>query len=253
MNTRRRLARLVLIASCVCAALVSNIVAVAHAQSPLSDTFHKLLVSEYAATIAGDTATLGRLVADDAVWFLGANGAIMGKGDLLKITAQNYPQPQAPRFDVDSVHATRFGNVATVDYLRNDTWPMGDSVSRNSYRALDVFVMHEGRWQLERHTQVWLKAPITAIALDSTSMNAFVGRYRIGPGYVDNVHWEGKHLVATSSGQSVGAELVPVSATAFSPDGTGVVIVFERDANGRVLGYVQAFPDGSVRLAERLP
>lgn len=105
---------------------------------------------------------------------------------------------------------------------------------------------------LERHTQVWLVSPAKSIDLDTATMNDFVGRYRIADGYVDNVHWEGKGLVATASGQSTGAQLVRVSTDAFSPDGLGAMIVFERDAAGRVIGYVQGYPDGRVVRASRL-
>ncbi len=223
----------------------------AHAQTTLSTTFSKLLATEYSATVHGDTATLARQMADDLVWIIGPDGTTMTKKRLLE--ASSGFGAQAPRFVADSVHATRFGDVATVDYLRHDTWPLGDSSFTDSWRALDVFVWRSGRWQLERHTQVWLVMPAKSIALDSVSLNAFVGRYQIASGYVDNVHWEGGHLVATASGQTVGARLVPVSSTAFSPDGDGKLIVFERDRSGRVTGYVQGYPDGSVWRARRLP
>jgi hypothetical protein len=118
---------------------------------------------------------------------------------------------------------------------------------------LDVFVRQGKRWLLEYHTQTWLVTPAAPVETDSTALAAFVGRYRIGPGYVDDVHWEGPLLVATASGQTVGATLVPVSATAFSPDGVGPLMIFERDATGRVVGYVQGLPDGQVVRAARLP
>jgi hypothetical protein len=70
---------------------------------------------------------------------------------------------------------------------------------------------------------------------------------------VDEVHWEGGHLVATVTGAPAGARLVPVSGTVFSPDGTGALIAFERDAAGRVTGYVQGYPDGRVNRRRRLP
>ena len=36
------------------------------------------------------------------------------------------------------------------------------------------------------------------------------------------------------------------------PDGIGALMVFERDASGRVTGYVQGLPDGHVVRAARL-
>jgi ketosteroid isomerase-like protein len=220
------------------------------AQDALAATFHPLLDAEYSATVRGDTATVGALLADDLVWIIGQNGSEMTKSQLL--SAIGRMGKPAPRFVADSVRAKRFGNVATVEYRRTDHWPQGNGTSVTSWKALDVFALHKGRWLLERHTQVWLVSPVTPLALDSATMNAFVGRYQIGPGYVDNVHWDGKNLVATASGQTEGARLVPVAANVFSPDGDGALISFERDASGRVLGYAQGYPDGRVVRAPKL-
>lgn len=223
---------------------------IAGAQDALAATFRPLLDAEYSATVRGDTATVGAMLADDLVWIVGQNGNEMTRSELLSaIGGMGKP---APRFVADSVRAKRFGNVATVEYRRTDHWPQGTGEFVTSWKALDVFALHRGRWLLERHTQVWLVSPVTPISLDSASMSAFVGRYQIQPGYVDNVHWEGKNLVATASGQSKGARLVPVATNVFSPDGDGALISFERDASGRVLGYVQGYPDGHVIRAPKL-
>ncbi len=234
---------------------LSAVPSVASAQDALTATFRPLLDAEYSATVHGDTAALGALLADDLVWIVGPDGSEMTKKQLLSAAAQlRVPAPHAPapRFIVDSVRAKRFGDVATVAYRRTDHRPMGDGDFVTSWKALDVFALHKGRWLLERHTQVWLVSPVKSVTLDSASMSAFVGRYQIGPGYVDNVHWEGRNLVATASGQSAGARLVPVAANVFSPDGDGALISFERDASGRVLGYVQGYPDGHVIRAPKL-
>jgi len=222
----------------------------ASAQNGLAATFRPLLDAEYAAMVRGDAAKLGSMLGDDLVWIIGQNGSTMTKRALL--AAIGRMGKPAPKFVVDSVQAKRFDNVATVEYRRTDHWPMGAGESVTSWKAMDVFVLRNGRWVLERHTQVWLVSPVTPISLDPASMNAFVGRYQIGPGYVDNVHWEGRNLVATASGQSAGARLVPVATNVFSPDGDGALISFERDARGRVLGYVQGYPDGRVIRAPRL-
>jgi hypothetical protein len=89
--------------------------------------------------------------------------------------------------------------------------------------------------------------------LDSASQQPFVGRYDVAPGIVDSVHWTRGYLVATLSGQTSGARLVPVSSTVFSPDGVGALIAFERGADGAVVGYVQGYPDGRVVRRRKLP
>ena len=223
----------------------------ARAQAYLAGGFQSLLVARYAAIARGDTAALRPQLADDLIWVIGTNGAEVTKLQLLSAVAR--PQVPAPRFEVDSVRAQRIGDVAIVQYRRADHRQVGTYAVTSWTRALEVFVRRGGQWLLERHTQVWLVTPVTPVALDSAVLQAFVGRYQIGPGYVDNVHWEGNRLVATASGQRTGAILVSVSATAFSPDGEGALMVFERDATGRVLGYVQGYPDGRVVRAARIP
>jgi hypothetical protein len=116
-----------------------------------------------------------------------------------------------------------------------------------------VILRRDGGSRIVHHTLSWLARPVQPIAVDSSALQRFVGRYQIAPGYVDNVHWESGHLVATASGQAAGARLVAVSVNSFSPDGVGAVITFERDAAGLIVDYVQAYPDGRIVRASRLP
>jgi len=223
----------------------------ARAQADLASWFQRLLVARYAAMARGDTAALRSQLADDLVWVIGTNGAEVTKAPLLAAAAR--PQVPVPRFQVDSLRAQRIGDVAIVEYRRADRREVGRLEVTLWTRALEVFVWRRGQWWLERHTQAWLVTPVTPIAQDSAALQAFVGRYKIAPDYVDDVHWEGTQLVATASAQATGAILVPVSTNAFSPDSVGALMVFERDATGRVLGYVQGYPDGRVVRAARIP
>ncbi|HVH31351.1 MAG TPA: nuclear transport factor 2 family protein [bacterium] len=243
--------RATLAALCASALVPGALPSIARAQTNLAGRFQSLLLARYAAIARADTAALRPQLADDLRWVIGANGAEVTKPQFLAAVAQ--PQVPAPRFEVDSVHAQRTGDIAIVEYRRADHRAVGTFEETLWTRALEIFVWLGGQWQLERHTQAWLVTPVRPVTLDSAALQAFVGRYQIAPSYVDDVHWEANRLVATASGQATGAVLVPVSATAFSPDSVGALMVFERDASGRVLGYVQGFPDGSVRRAARIP
>jgi len=222
---------------------------VARAQDTSTDDARRFLSRLYSAIVSGDSSVAGSLIADDLVWVIGASGSILTKPQL--VAAASHPSPV--RFEIDSLRARRYGTTLVADYVRRDHWPLGSSEFMTSWRALAVIVQRDGGSRVVRHTLSWLARPVQPIVLDSTALQPFVGRYQIAPGHVDNVHWEGGHLVATVSGQSVGARLVPVSLSAFSPDGIGAVITFERDATGNVVDYVQAYPDGRVIRALRLP
>jgi hypothetical protein len=217
----------------------------------LSGPFRDDLVAIYRAIARGDTSALRPYLADDLLWIVGATGDAIAKRQLLSAAA--HAQTPAPRFDVDSVSSHPLGTTTAVEYIRSDHRRLGSEELVTRWRASAIFISRGNARQLVRHTLSWIAAPVIPITLDSTTLQAYVGRYQIAPGYVDDVHWENHGLVATASGQPAGARLVPVSGSAFSPDGLGALIVFERDAMGRVLGYVQGYPDGRVIRASRLP
>src|SRR5256885_11938191 len=222
-----------------------------HAQLPARAVSEQVRAF-YVALARHDTTGLDQTLAKDLVWTVGLTGAQIGRAELLAAAAR--PQVPAPTYRIDSLRVYAPGRgVAVAEYARTDTRTVENTPFTTRWRAMDIFVTDRGRWSLARHTQVWLVAPVTGTVVDSAACQPFVGQYQIAPGYVGDVHWEGGRLVATASGQSVGAELVPVSLDAFSSDSVGSLMVFERDAAGRVLGYVQGYPDGRVIHAVRLP
>lgn len=248
------LAVLVMLRSCgiawsLVAVALWTVPVTARSQAASPEPFHAALDSLYAAVARGDSVALRPWLAEDLAW-TGAGGDAT-RAQVLAVLGR--PQAVTPHYEVDSVRVQHLGDVALVGYRRVDRRVLGGYESTAHWRALDVFARRAGRWQLVRHTQSWLAAPVTAVAMDSAALQPFVGRYAVAPGYVDDVHWERGRLVATITGFPPGAPLVPVSATVFSPDGTGALIAFERDAAGRVIGYVQGYPDGRVLRRRRLP
>jgi ketosteroid isomerase-like protein len=216
-----------------------------------SSEFDQLIADRYAAIARGDSATVHRQLADDMRWVIIRSGSSIGTAQFL--AAISHAQVPRPRFEIDSLEARTSGEVTTVTYRRTDHRLAGTFEDVHSSRSLEVFLRRSGRWLLVEHAETWIVKAPASVTLDSTALNAFVGRYQIGPGFVDDVHWEGGGLVATSSAETSGARLVAVSENAFSPDGVAPLIVFERDRSGRVAGYVQGSPDGSVRRARRIP
>ena len=214
-------------------------------------SFSQLIADRYAAISNRDSAALHQQLADDMSWVLAVTGRPMSAAQFL--TAVSNAQGPRARFEIDSVDARVFGEVATVTYRRTDHRVAGTFEDVHSSRSLEVLARRGGRWQLLQHSETWIVNSPPSVSLDSAALSAFVGRYHVGPGFVDNVHWEGKDLVATSTAETRGARLIPVSANAFSPNGVAPLIVFERDAAGHVVGYVQQSPDGFVRRAPRIP
>lgn len=211
----------------------------------------------HAALARADTAALRRHLAEDLVWTDGTTGATRSRVALLH--ALGARGPDGATITRDSVGVRLVGEVAFVDSRRTDVRRLGAASLATRWRVLDALAWRDGRWQLVHHARTWLVAPVAPLAgLDSAAHAPFVGAYEVAPGIVDDVRWERGALVATLRGADVpagvrGARLVPVSTSTFSPDGTGALLAFERDAAGRVVGYVQGFPDGRIQRRRRLP
>ncbi len=231
------------------AALASSVSAAA--QDGTSAAFRRILAAQYEAIARGDTAALRTLFSDSLVWVLGATGTAIPKSTLVAALAR--PEDPPVRFEVDSVRVRQLGAVALVDYRRTDRRRVGETPLNSHWRVLAVYGVRSDRWVLERHMQTWVVAASAPIALDSATQAPFVGRYAVGPGNVDEVYWRNTQLHVRNGTEAVGPALIPVSGSAFRPNGTGALLVFERDTAGRVTGYVQGFPDGRLARARRLP
>ena len=202
-----------------------------------------------------DTAALGSLLSDSLRWISPTTGAVYRKPQLLGAAAR-LPAAVTLRYAIDSVRVWRAGPVATAEYRITDSRTFAAHTNAFTSRGLDVFAWESGAWRLRQHAQMWVPRSPATLAVDTAPLRAFVGRYDRGDGFIDDVHLESSGLMATSSAEKAmgaqGAHLLPVSEDAFSPDGSAPLIVFERDAAGRVTGYVQQQPDGVVVRARRL-
>jgi hypothetical protein len=219
----------------------------------------------FAAIAHGDTAVLRARLDDDLRWVSGASGAVLNKARLLAAAARTSPVVSLS-YTVDSLQTWQHGpDVATAEYRLTDRRTFRAYQPTFVSRASDVYVRrprsHAGepataQWVLVRHTQTWVVHSPDTAALDTAALRPFIGRYDRGPGYIDDVHLVQGYLVAQSTLEALlgapGAHLWPVSAATFSPEGAAPMIVFERDAQGRVTGYVQQAPDGTIARARRL-
>ena len=230
----------------------------AHAQQPnLRDTSHAPVPTAeiFMAIAHADTAALQPLLGNDLRWVARTSGAVVGKPQLLATAAHALPLVSL-QYEIDSLQTWQHGDIATAEYRVIDRRTFHGYQNVFVCRASDVFVRRHGRWELIRHTQAWIVHPPDTTAVDSAALVPFVGRYDRGAGFIDDVHFVDGHLVAQSTLEArlgePGAHLLPVSADTFSPDGVAPMIVFERDAQGHVTGYVQQQPDGTITRARRL-
>jgi hypothetical protein len=237
---------------------ITLLAGVAHAQ----ETVPRLPTVElYFGISHADTTRLRGVLADEVRWVLPRSGAILGKSELLAEAAEATPFVSMTYW-VDSLKTWQHGDVVAAEYRLTNRRTYGEYGRQKMFEATflsrvsAVFVMRDGRWQLVRHAQAWIARAPEMMSEDSVALASFAGLYQRGKTYVDEVHFVDGHLVLRSMLDArlgaPGAHLYPVSTNTFSPDRSAPMIVFERDATGRVTGYVQQQPDGAIARARRL-
>ena len=188
------------------------------------------------AIAPGDTAIWSRTLAADGL-FSDENGRPVTKRELLDnlkplppgftghITVAN------PRVRVTS---TEGGAVAVITYdMLEDETIFGQTL-HTKYHGTDTYVRRAGRWQMLASQDEVLPSEHTAVALDQTSLDAYVGTYRLGPGVEYLVARDGARLVGHRAGAPP-AELFPLGPDRFFLRGaTRGEKIFARDASGRV-------------------
>jgi ketosteroid isomerase-like protein len=229
------------------------------AQQPSADSFdaERAVHNIFNAIARADTATLRALLGDDLHWIVASTGTVVNRSQLVAGAAAAVVPMATNEYTVDSVQSWRDGPVSIADYRLTNTRAFREYRQVFVSRATDVFTLRQGRWLLLRHTTTWIvHSPTLQPDIDSAQATAFVGHYDKGGGFVDDVHFQNGHLIAQSTIEKLtgapGATLRRVSEDTFSPDGIAPMIVFERDATGRVVGYVQQAPDGSIARARRV-
>jgi lipopolysaccharide export LptBFGC system permease protein LptF len=235
--------------------IASLLSATAPASAQSTDSAMATTRAIYAAIARSDTVALRPLLSEDMHWVSANSGAVATKRQLLSAASRPIPEGKL-EYQLDSVQSWKRGEVAGVDYVLTNRRSFRAYQTVFVSRASDTYVNEQGRWQLLRHLQSWITQSPDTTTLDAPRLAAFVGRYDRGHGYIDDVHFHEGYLVAQSTYEALmgapGAHLFPVSADTFSPERFAPMIVFERDEVGRVVGYVQQQPDGTIARAPRL-
>ncbi len=120
----------------------------------------------------------------------------------------------------DDEHETYHGIALHAHYIMTETW-----------------LCRGGQWKLALHAYVERKDP-PAIALSSAELDAYVGRYSAAPDLKLTIRREGDHLVMQRDGKPAQTLLAEARDVLFIPGEPRDKNLFQRDARGRVTGFI---------------
>ena len=194
-----------------------------------------------------DKATFERLVTDDLT-MTHSSGEVANKAELMAVMRPSTPERPLPALSTEDVKVRVYGDAAVMTGRLVETARDGRRVF--VLRFTNTYIRQKGRWRMSAGQLTTLSRERASIKLDPKSYDAYVGQYRNPAGRILNVAREGDKLMAEAGGQKV--ELFPASEAQFFIKDADVLLVFVKDAQGRVIRLINRRPNGDVVQEEKI-
>lgn len=207
------------------------------ATEDLARDLRYLIQSRYDADADELPRVLGRTMADSVV-MVGEDGSIaaLSRTELVARAATYFPRLPPETHLLQSVRdltVQPLGDVAVAHYRLDSRMAFGGQPIHRQERITEVLRREGSAWRTVSYQEAPIPGPMDPAPVDPSTLEDYVGRYRLYPGHVYAVSRDGDSLVLEPpDGDPV--RLVPETGSSFVVAGTVRRVIFERDADGRV-------------------
>ena len=184
----------------------------------------------------GDRRVWDQALAADAV-YVDENGVIMDRAEFLKQLEPLSPGASGT-IKITSYSAHIVGDLATVVHTDDERENYYGQMLYARYLMTETWRREGKDWKLYlAHAYAVLKDPPT-ISLPPQELQQYVGRYEGGADLVYLIQWDGKQLVGGRQGREMKPLAVELRDVLFVPGQPRIRKIFQRDANGKITGFV---------------
>jgi len=154
--------------------------------------------------------------------------------------AQVAPLPKGASGDIKVVEwkATVFGDSAVSTHLDDEHENFHGQKLHALYRSIGTWLKEDGDWKLVAMQTIALRQDPPAVPLPAKTAGEYAGTYRAGPDYTYTITQSGGRLYGATNGNKpveIKAELADVL---FTPGQPRTRKIFQRDAQGKVTGFL---------------
>jgi ketosteroid isomerase-like protein len=130
------------------------------------------------------------------------------------------------------------GDVAVATFIHQRVTYYGQ-ILETKYRSSETWIKRGADWKMiASQGREMLPDPLT-VTLSSGQLNDYVGEYRVGSGVAVKISMDGNALAASTNGEKPVALAPEARDFFFTPGSSRTSIIFQRNASGRVTGYVR--------------
>jgi Domain of unknown function (DUF4440)/Domain of unknown function (DUF3471) len=139
----------------------------------------------------------------------------------------------------ESPKVTSFGQTAIAIYRQSEKEIFGQQSLTSRFIVVDTYIKKDGSWVLVAHVELPEPVKRQAVKVNPAVLPQYAGQYEYGPGFVDTISVSGGKLMAQQTNEDKPVELLALNETTFFEDGDADgLVVFEKDASGKVSHYV---------------
>ena len=201
------------------------------------------------AIAPGDTAVWNRLL-DPAAIQVDENDVVRTKPEILASL-----RPLGPglvgHLAIDDFNVALHGNVAVVTHEDNEYLDYHGQVIRSRFRMTDTWVDGASGWRLLGSQVLAVQKDPPAIKLDRATLCGYNGRYEMTSDIVATMQCAGDSLVMKRAGHPDRFFLSEVRDVFFEPGQPRTRRIFQRDAQGRITGFVDRREERDVAWKRR--
>jgi hypothetical protein len=196
------------------------------------------------AIAPGETKIWEDALASNA-FYVDENGQIMSRAEYLA-QLQPLPKGASGKIDISQYSAQFSGDVATVVHTDDETESYHGQNLTAQYLMTETWQRQEGVWKLlQVHAVAMLREP-KSILLSTEELDAYVGRYSAAPDLTYTIRRDGDHLVGQIEGRPPTALLAEVRDVFFVSGRLRTRKIFERDKDGKIVGFVDRREGGDL-------
>ncbi len=188
------------------------------------------------AIAPGDKKVWQQALATDAV-YVDENGVILDRARFLEQLSP-LPAGVTGNLAIASYQAHIAGDLATVIHLDDEQETYHGQKLSSQYLTTETWRRDGDDWKLYLvHTYAVPKDP-PAITLSEKELMQYAGKYSAAPGLTYVIRWDGQRLVGGRKESSMKPLNVEVRDVLFIPGEPRIRKIFQRDAKGRITGFV---------------
>lgn len=188
------------------------------------------------ASASGNAALLDRFL-DDRVTFINESGIVSTKKDLV---AGAGPLPKGVRFTLTQTDwaLQLYGTVAVTSFTDVQSGQAHGQSLHAKFRSTEVWLKEGAAWRMISSQTLALQDDPPFVALPAKSLDEYAGVYRGGPDFTVTITRSGEGLNASVGGGPPSVLKAELRDVFFTPGQPRVRKIFQRDANGKITGFV---------------